>query len=139
MVTVDVPSNNWTALTGGFIVLGTNTTTPTTASMTQLVSPIGPAPGTKANTQTGLTGTLSDGYYVIYQATWNPNTVSGTVGEVGLYLKGYPTLFNFGQVQSGATIFLFSRLSAADGDFSPQTINTSDPFTVNWQLSFTFS
>ena len=137
--TGDVPANGWTSVGAGYIVLGTNTTTPTTASMTQLVSPIGTAPGTKPNAQNGLTGTLSNGYYVIYQATWNAGTVSGTVGEVGLYLKGYSTFYSFGQGQSNITLNMFSRLSAADGDFSPQTINTSYPFTVNWQLSFTFS
>jgi hypothetical protein len=135
----DVPAVNWAARTDGFIVLGTNTTTPTTQSMTQLVNPIGTAPGTKPNTQTGMTGTLSNGYYVIYQATWNTNTVSGTVGEVGLYARGYSNLVSFGQNLSGVSIFMFSRLSVADGDFQPQTINTSYPFTVNWQLSFTYS
>jgi hypothetical protein len=122
------------------MVLGTDTTHATTQSMTQLVSPIGNPPGTKANSQTGLTGTLSNGYYVIYQATWNSNTISGTVGEVGLYLQTMDALINFGQTwDCRDKIALFSRLSAADGDFQPQTINTNYPFTVNWQLSFTYS
>ena len=137
--TDDVPARNWSSIQNGYIVLGTNTTAPTTVSMSQLVSPIGTAPGTKPNTQTGTTGTLSNGYYVLYQATWNANTVSGTVGEVGLFLRGYPTLYAFGQTQSGITTYMFSRLSVADGDFQPQTINTSYPFTVNWQLSFTYA
>jgi hypothetical protein len=134
-----IPAYSWSSLSYGFIVLGTNTTTPTNASMTQLVSPIGNAPGTKPNTQTGLTGTLSNGYYVIYQATWNTNTVSGTVGEVGLYLRSCNSLASFNASNVPVYTNMVSRLSVADGDFSPQTINTSYPFTVNWQLSFTFS
>jgi hypothetical protein len=127
----------WTGL-NGYMVLGTNTTTPTNISMTSLVSPIGTAPGTKPNSQVGSTAALSNGASVTYTATWNAGTVSGTVGEIGIYLYVDNTLRTFGSTPSPATTFA-SRLSVADGDFTSFTINTAAPLTINWTIQFTFS
>jgi hypothetical protein len=121
------------------MVLGTNTTTPTNISMTALVTPIGTAPGTKPNSQAGSTAALSNGASVTYTSTWNAGTVSGTVGEIGLYLYIQSTLAAFGAGTISPSAVFASRLSVADGDFTAFTINTAAPLTINWTVQFTFS
>jgi len=131
----------WTSLTT-YILLGTDTSTKTAMNMTSLVSPIGGANPIKANAQSISNGNPSSGVYqVIYTATWNAGTIQGTVGEVGLYLKGWTTLQTAGQQTAGGAqvVVLFSRMSVADGDFTAYTINTSLPLTVQWVLQFSFS
>jgi hypothetical protein len=135
-----IPAYNWTYLNYGFMVLGTDTTTPTNKSMTALVVPIGTAPGTKPNSQTGSTAALANGASVTYTATWNAGTVSGTVGEIGLYLYIDNTLWTFGANGPTSQVSQFaSRLSVGDGDFTAFTINTAAPLTINWTIQFTFS
>jgi hypothetical protein len=131
---VNTGSYNWN------MYLGSDTSTPTIVSMTSLVSPIGTAPGTAPNT-TSRSGT----YYststtpvvIIWTATWNAGTVSGTLGEVGLYLW-----INIGYLTNGTTTSspgLASRLSAADGSFTAFTINTAAALTVTWTVSLVYA
>ena len=128
--------------TYAFLVLGTDTTTVTGHTMTALVAPIGAAPGTKANSQSGSSGSPSSGVWEItYTATWNAGTISGVIGELGLYLAGKSngTLNAFGVTNNPDTGVLHSRLSVADGDFTAYTIDTTLPLTVQWRVRFTFA
>jgi hypothetical protein len=120
--------------------IGSDTSTATTVSMTSLVLPIGTAPGTAPNAKS-----LSGAYYststtpvvLTWVATWNAGTVSGTLGEVGLYLWLY-----YGNITNGAIASnpgLVSRLSAADGSFTAFTINTAAALTVTWTVNLVYA
>ncbi len=124
------------------IYLGSDTTTPTTTTMTVLASPIGTAPGTPASSQGISTKDgSSDGIWsATFVATWNVGTVSGTLGELALYMKardqtGFKwkptTTYNPAEV-------MISRLSSADVDFSSFIINNTLPLTVEWTVQFSF-
>jgi hypothetical protein len=121
------------------IYIGSDTLIPTTVSMTGLIVPIGSAPGTAPNTfnvsySINLSSTIPA--TVVYNAIWNARTVSGTLGEVGLYLQGYGGL-------SGSTYAtnpgLGARMAAADGAFTPFVINTSVALNVSWFIRFVYS
>jgi hypothetical protein len=121
------------------IYIGSDTLIPTTVSMTGLISPIGSAPGTAPNTfnvsySINLSSTIPA--TIVYNAIWNAGTVSGTLGEVGLYLQGYGGL-------SGSTYAtnpgLGARMAAADGVFTPFIINTSVALNVSWFIRFIYS
>jgi len=118
--------------------VGSDTSTATTVSMTALVSPIGTAPGTAPNT-TSLSGqyysTSTTPVVLTWVATWNAGTVSGTLGEVGLYLY----LSSYGVGGGGYFEGLASRLSAADGSFTAFTINTAAALTVTWTVSLVYA
>jgi len=125
--------------------LGTNTTIATYPNMVGLVAPIGSAPGTAQNNFSSSYGSITNGYQVIYSATWNAGTISGTIGEMALYgsvttnsvtgsLSG-----NTGNVTWGSGSVMLSRLSVADGDFSAFTINASYPLIIVWTIQFLFA
>jgi len=120
------------------IYLGSDTSTTTTVSMTSLVSPIGSSPGTAPNTNSfsgTYSATSSTPVVLTFNATWNAGTVSGTLGEVGLYL--YISTYNLGG--SGYFLGLASRLSAADGSFTAFTINTAAALTVTWTVNLVYA
>jgi hypothetical protein len=121
------------------IYIGSDTLIPTTVSLVGLISPIGSSPGTAPNIfnvsySINLSSTIPA--TVVYNAVWNAGTVSGTLGEVGLYLKGYGGL-------SGSTYAtnpgLGARMAAADGAFTPFVINTSVALNVSWFIRFVYS
>jgi len=127
------------------IYVGSDTSTTTTVGMTSLVSPIGTAPGTAPNTKSN-----SGRYYsssttpivLTWVAIWNAGTVSGTLGETGLYL--WDMYYNTGikpvTNASYATMpALASRLSAADGSFTAFAINTAAALTVTWTVSLVYA
>jgi hypothetical protein len=130
----------WGAVYNWNIYIGSDTSTPTTVSMTSLVSPIGTAPGTAPNTNSysGVYYSTSTTPVVLtYIATWNAGTVSGTLGEAGLYL-----IINTGGLANGAAASspgLASRLSAADGSFTAFTINTAAALTVTWTVNLVYA
>jgi hypothetical protein len=122
------------------IYLGTNTTTPTSYNTTALTSPIGTAPGTVADIKLGSTTNPSSGIFrTIFTTTWNAGAVSGTVGEMALYLSVKSTLQAFGWGSSSVTETkqLVSRLAAADGSLTPFAINPANPLTMNWTVQYT--
>jgi len=135
------PPNAVGALYNGWnIYIGFDTATATTVGMTSLVSPIGSAPGTAPNTKSA-----SGAYYststtpivLTYIATWNAGTVSGTLGEAGLYLT-----INTCSLTNAATASnpgLASRLSAADTSFTAFAINTAAALTVTWTVSLVYA
>jgi len=116
--------------------IGSDTSTATTVSMTSLVSKIGGGPNT--NGYSGVYHSTSTTPIVLtYQATWNSGTVSGTLGEVGLYF-----MINTSGLSNGAAASnpgLASRLSAADGSFTAFTINTAAALTVTWIVSLVYA
>jgi hypothetical protein len=127
-------SYNWN------MYIGSDTSTPTTVGMTSLISPIGNAPGTPPNTtsNSGVYYSSSTIPVVLnWIATWNAGTVSGTLGEVGLYL-----FINYGNLTNASAASnpgLASRLSAADGSFTAFTINTAAALTVTWTVSLVYA
>jgi hypothetical protein len=127
-------TSNWN------MYIGSDTTTPTTVSMTSLASPIGTSPGTAPNTTSysGIYYSSSTTPVVLtWVATWNAGTVSGTLGEAGLYLT-----INTINITNGTAVTnpgLASRLSAADGSFTAFTINTAAALTVTWTVSLVYA
>jgi len=121
------------------IYIGFDTSTPTTVGRTSLVSPNGNPPGTAPNSKT-----YSGSYYpssttpvtLTYVATWNAGTVSGTLGEAGLYL--YISNGGLANGSAASNPGLASRLSAADGSFTAFTINTSAALTITWTVSLVY-
>jgi len=120
--------------------LGTNTTVTTFPNMKGLVAPIGTSPGTGPNNWSVSNGSITNGYQVVYTATWNAGTVSGTIGEMALYglAINYILTGTNGTSWTGNTVML-SRLSVADGDFSAFTINTTYPLVIAWTVQFLFA
>jgi hypothetical protein len=119
-------TSNW------YILLGLDTTTPTNVTMSSLVKPIQIGPNYKyiqGNYYNGSTTAVS----VTYTSVWYPSSVSGTIGEIGLYLTltGVPTFAgNPGMV---------SRLSVADNSFTAFTINTSKALSVAWNVNLVYT
>jgi hypothetical protein len=130
-------SRDWTGKTYSYMRLGTggNITQGTTTNLTTPVS-------TPPDSQSGATSSPGGGTYrVAWTATWNAGTLTAiTVSEIGLYLYLQTALQSFGWTGfNGAATALFSRLSAADGDFTAFQVNPSVPLTVEWRLTFTFA
>ena len=122
--------------------LGTNTTVATFPNMSSLVAPIGTPPGTGPNNFTSSYGSITNGYQVVYSATWNAGTVSGTIGEMALYGSAATTYYTGSPSVTatwGSSNVMLSRLSVADGDFSSFTINSSYPLVIVWTIQFLFA
>jgi len=133
------PISNWN------IYIGSDTSTVTTVSMTSLATPIGTPPGTAPNSKSfsGIYyATSSTPIVLSYVATWNAGTVSGTLGETGLYL--YDFYYSYGtkpltNESYASNPALVSRLSAADSSFTAFTINTAAALTVTWTVSLVYA
>ena len=137
--TVTAPAYSWATSTAqSFIVLGSNTTGTTSITTNALLNPIGTAPGTTANSQSGSTASVAGGASVTLTSVWNASTVSGTVGEIGLYLYIPITVGAWQSAYSISGSEFASRLSSGDADFTPFTINTANALTINWTIQFTF-
>jgi len=124
------------------IYLGTDTTTTTTHGMTALASPIGTAPGTPPDSLSGanITNPSTGEWKTSFTAVWLAGSISGTVGEMALYLRPFNNLTP-GWSEGGVTKpeAMVSRLSVADGDFTAFTIDTSKSLTVEWELVITYA
>jgi len=83
------------------IYLGSDTDISTTHEMNVLAAPIGIAPGTAPNTISGInrTNPSSGVWRTSFVAVWHAGNVSGTVGELGLYLRPF-TEFAAGWVRN---------------------------------------
>lgn len=135
------PCVNWTSHSASYscMVLGTDTTTQNTVGMTALVTPIGSGIGTVPNTQSGsITQSAVGDYRLNLTAVWNAGTVSGTVGEIGLYLYGDIVWRGLG-TQYTQWPTMWARLSHADGHFSSFSINIGKNLTITWQWRFLFA
>ncbi len=133
------PTLHITALS--YMIIGSDTSSPTTHSTTSLTTPIGPSPGTLASTQSGITSNPTDSQWQVqWSATWGAGTVSGILGETGLYLRfTQGTLATFGTSFSANSTLFFSRMASADGKFTAFTINTSVPLSVTWIFRLTYA
>jgi len=139
--TYNALGNNAIPLYPQTIYLGTNTTVATFPNTIGLTAPIGAAPGTGPNSFTASYGNVTNGFQVVYTATWNQGTVSGTIGEMALYgtfANNYYT-GSQGGANWGSNTGMLSRLSVADGDFSAFTINTTYPLVIAWTIQFLFA
>ena len=139
-----VPAYTWTTISNSSMRVGSDTITSTTAVTTLLSSPIGAGIGTAPNTQSiSNSNPLGGQWQVTYTSTWNAGTVSGTLGEVGLFLhiwtaaQGLQPAGGTSQAPVGNT--LFSRMAAADLKFTSFVINTSVPLAISWIIRFTFA
>ena len=132
------PSYGWAAKSC-YMVIGSDTTTNNTVSMTQLVVPIGTAPGTIPTTQTFVTSSDTGYYKVTYTGTWTAGAVSGTVGEVGLYLRGVSSALGVNSGFQVSGLYLWLRLCNADSHFASFVINESYNLTVAITIQFTFA
>ena len=143
----NLPSFNWSAspFASDSIRIGSDTVTSTTAVTTLLAAPIlvGAGIGTAPNTQSISNSTPGGGQWqVTYTATWNAGTVSGTLGEVGLFLN----IWNAGQglqpagaaAATPSTNTMFSRMASADLKFTSFAINAAVPLAISWIIRFTF-
>ncbi|GAJ23810.1 unnamed protein product, partial [marine sediment metagenome] len=74
-------------------------------------------------------------------AQWVAGTVSGTVGELALYLGAFTALsVNWTRREEYAfPVIMVSRLSEADGDFSSFVIDETKSLTVEWDLEVSFA
>jgi len=123
--TINVSTSNW------YILLGTDTETPTNVAMSTLVNLIPTWPNfklTSGNYYSGSTNAVS----VAYTAVWFPGTVSGNVGEMGLYLT-----LN-GGVYPGGNPGMVARLSVADGSLNVFTVNTNNPLNIVWYVNLVY-
>lgn len=113
--------------------LGTDTTTPTTPSMTALVSDLNIDPDSK----TTAMGQVSAGVYdITFTQTWNAGKIeNGTqIGEIGLYTThACKTLNTLYQISA-----LLTRLSSADGDFTAFTVDASVPLTIAYTIRLSY-
>jgi hypothetical protein len=121
--------------------LGTDTTTPTTTGMTALVSPIGAAPGTAPSSLWGTDrANPSPGVWNFKaSASWGAGTISGTVGEIGLYFRPFDVItYQWSETNVTKSRVMISRLSSADGDFTPVAIDPLKSFTVEWEVRISY-
>lgn len=128
---VYLPANSW------YIKLGTDTTTITTPTMNELTSLIDILPSSK---QILVTDDINNNNYITtYRCIWNIGTISGTIGEAGLYMRTgnctdvYSNGYN---ITYAPPVKMISRLACADSDFSPIVINPEYPFIIDWSMNF---
>jgi hypothetical protein len=139
---VALPSYQWSSRTT-FMVIGSDQSTVTTESMQNLVTPIGTSPGTKPNSQAFATSNPSTGVWrITYTATWNAGTVTGTIGEIGLFLYGFTALqaagTGYSNYNMGLSVIMTNRLAVANSDFTAFAINNTVPLVIAWTLQFSF-
>lgn len=124
------------------LYLGTDTAAPTTHSMTELTSPMGTPPGTAPDSLTGadLTNPSSGLFKTSIIALWFAGAVSGTVGELALYMGAFEDLTpDWTESNRVFPSVMASRLSEADGDFSSFGIDPTKSLTVQWDLEVSFA
>lgn len=118
------------------ILLGTDTVTPTTHTMSSLVAPISTNPNTRLCE--GFKQVADDHQYINWTAVWNAGTISGNVGEMGLYFSPFTNItplwthtVHHNTIYNYPTI-MCSRLSTASEDFTQFTIDNSRSLTITW-------
>jgi hypothetical protein len=129
------PSYDWT------IRLGSNTATKTNNIMTALVEPIGIGLGTIPTSKNIVySDRLLSGFYgITYSGTWDPASINGFIGEIGLWLTvPKQTNWRWSIVNHMPGLSMVSRLSVADGELNVFQIDPIEPLTVNWSLLFSF-
>lgn len=114
---------------------GNNIATPTTYDLIKLVDLVDVAPNSfvvdRDNPSAGV-------YRAKWTATWNAGTLTGVLGELGLYCNIQKTLGSGTITEMSTATCLWSRLSSADGDFVSFTIDDTKPLSVEWRIVFQF-
>jgi hypothetical protein len=114
------------------IIVGYDQVTPTTAYTTQLT-----APSTQRNPFiTGATSQNGADYMITYTAIYNPGQIVGTIGEIGLYLCSCANMTPVRTAPGQSANILWARLSVADGEFVPFTVDIGKPIVMSWTLKF---
>jgi len=131
-----LPASDWT------MFLGSDIETPTTASTTTLAQPPTNETTEPSQKQIFTTDGSSTGVWsATYRTVWNQGTIAGTIGEVGLFMR-MPTNTEIGWNISNTTYtpsrVMVSRLSVADSDIEPHTIDTTNPLILDWKVTFSF-
>jgi hypothetical protein len=122
---VNVTTSKW------YMLLGSDTTTPTNVTMSSITTPISKQPNINLVSGSYFSGSTS-AVLIRYTSVWLPGTVSGTIGEVGLYLTlsgGYYPVGNPGMV---------ARFSVADGSFNAFTVDTNKTLNINWDINLVY-
>lgn len=128
-----LPANSW------YMRLGTDTTTVTDPTMDELTSLIAIAPTSQ---QMFITDGTDDGHYIItFRSIWATGTISGTVGEMGLYMRCGENINQHMYSSKYYTaitppVKLVARMTCIDNDFSPIVIDETKPFIVDWNMNF---
>lgn len=129
---VQFPINSW------YIRVGTDTTTITTPTMSGLTSLIDIAPSMKQVIVTD--GTDTGHYKITYRCIWDAGTISGTIGELGLYMRAGEQISQWSaygnNVVIAADVKMIARLSSADGLVSPIIIDETKPLIIDWNMNF---
>jgi len=118
------PSRDWT------IGIGSDTTYTTSPTLLSLYELISDAPTIK--TIVGKVNPAMGVWQAQWRVTWDAGTVSGTIGEVGIWFMRLVAW-------DGTAREMRARSSVADGDFSPFTIDPALPLTVEYWLQFAFA
>jgi len=116
------------------IRVGTNTATATTFSLTELVTPVTVNPTTM--TGSAVTNAAAGIWNITFTAYWNAGLITGTIGEVGLYLAPIDNI-NANWTESGATgktQRMVSRISVADGNFTAFTPDVNKTLVIEWKV-----
>jgi len=106
-------------------VLGTDTTTPTTAMTTGLASPLSTTTVGPAISISSTTSSWYIQYNYLYTGSFFTSTI--TIGEIAIL-----------GVNTSDNIQGFSRLAVADGTFTAVSVNGSTPLSIQWNVYFEF-
>ncbi len=137
-----VNQNSWCGMfynTNNVMQVGTNTTVPTSFSMSALVSPLASSSSiTYPNTvsvsaaPTNPSGTTY--YQTTVQAIWNAGTLgSNTLGEFGLFAA-----YNGSTYLAPVHNVLLTRIASADGTFSSFSINPNFPLVIDYVVQASY-
>lgn len=127
----------YTCNTNPKMYLGTDLLTPTNASVTELISKINVAP-----TITNVENLQMDNDNFNYKitSTWQHGSISGTIGELGLYLNPF-TDVNINWYRSGSYTYpvaLCARYAVADGNMESFEIDTSKSLVIQWNIGVNY-
>ncbi len=133
----------WEAVTPttmcSYMVLGSDVSTVNTPGMTALTTPIGSGVGTKPTSQQRSTTKIGDSDYKIsLTSVWRPGIISGTVGEIGLYLYGCASIAGMGGLFTPTGPYFMARRSVADEHFEAFAIDNSKNLVITWEIHLTF-
>jgi len=134
---------------------GTDTTTPTTPTMTDLASKLNYAPNNISRVLERESGYQS--YTNRIKFVWNAGTIpAATIGEFGVYLTldddSWSSPYNnpnpravYTEIGYYVIFFTFTyglrlamRVSVADGDFDPISYSSLEPLSLEWYVTIKF-
>lgn len=131
-------------LCSGFynILLGTDTTTATTYTTNELTNKININPSFKHINDVNTIDENSGQYVLKILSRWEKGTVSGTIGEIGLYML---PLFNISPnwTYASESIITFptqlcSRFAVADGAFESFEIDITKTLVIEYHIGVSY-